>query len=250
MTQLIFIDAKWDGEISLTQEVLNHLKENNTKSLALFTSVQFTQVEKVLQQLSEINIQVLTTKAKRTNNKMQILGCDLYHDSFEDNILEEADAIMYIGDGLFHPKALLLAQIKKEKIKSILLYDPMAKQFEILTEKDINEQVQKLKRNLRLFINAKNIGILMTTKPGQQYFNAAKKLKEHLLKENKKAYIFIDDTINLNELENYPFIDAWVNTACPRIGSDDLVNTNKVLINLREALNVRKALEDLEFRNQ
>lgn len=249
MTQLIYIDAKWDGEIKLTDEVINHLKEKNTKSLALFTSVQFTNTDKVLQQLQENNIKPLTTKAKRTNEKMQILGCDLYHDSFKDNIIEEADVIMYIGDGLFHPKALLLSQIKKQEIKSILQFDPISQKMNILNENTIKEQVQKLKRNLRLFINSKTIGILVTIKPGQQYFNTAKNLKENLEKENKKAYIFIDDSINLNELENYPFIDAWVNTACPRIGSDDLLNTNKVLINLKEANNPTKALDDLGFRD-
>jgi len=248
MTQLVFIAAKWDGEISLTPEVINYLENKNAKSIALFTSVQFTEIDKVKKQLEENSIKVLITKAKRTNKPMQILGCDLYHDSFEDNILEEVDVLMYIGDGLFHPKALLLAQIKKEKIKPVLLYDPMAKQFEILTEENIKEQVQRTKRNLKLFINAKTIGILVTIKPGQQYFSVAKRLKEHLEKEKKKAYIFIGDFVDLNELENYPFIDAWVNTACPRIGSDDLVNTNKALINLREAGDPTKALQELEFR--
>jgi len=248
MTQLIFIDAKWDGEIKLTDEALNYLKNNNVKTLAIFTSVQFTEIDKVREQLQKENIEIKITKAKRTNKEMQILGCDVYHDSFNDDILEEADMIMYIGDGLFHPKALLLAQIKKPKIKDILLYDPMAKQFEILNEDNIKEQVQRTKRNLRMYINAKSIGILVTIKPGQQYFNAAKNLKKHIEKQNKKAYIFISDFINLQELENYPFIDAWVNTACPRIGSDDLVNTEKALINLREAANPAKELEDLEFR--
>tara|TARA_Y100000310_G_C20495894_1_gene721505 strand:- start:41 stop:790 length:750 start_codon:yes stop_codon:yes gene_type:complete len=248
MTELIFIDAKWDGEISLTIEVINYLKENTVKKLALFSSVQFTDIEIIKQQLLEVNIEPLITKAKRTNKELQILGCDIYHDNFQNNIIEEADFILYIGDGLFHPKALLLAQIKNEKIKPIILYDPMAKQFQILTEKNIEKQIQKLKRNLKMFVNATTIGILVTIKPGQQYFNAAKNLKKSLEEENKKAYIFIGDSLNLTELENYPFIDAWVNTACPRIGSDDLVNTEKPLINLREAFDPGKEIEDLEFK--
>ena len=71
-------------------------------------------------------------------------------------------------------------------------------------------------------------------------------MKEHLEKQGKKAYIFIDDTLKLNDLENYPFINAWVNTACPRIGTDDIMATNKPLINLREAGNPVKELEELE----
>ena len=97
-----------------------------------------------------------------------------------------------------------------------------------------------------MFINAQTLGILITIKPGQQYLNTAKNLKEKLEKENKKAYIFIDDTLNLNQLENYPFIDCWINTACPRIGQDDIVNIEQPMINLREANNPIKALEELE----
>ena len=81
---------------------------------------------------------------------------------------------------------------------------------------------------------------------GKQYFLAAKKLKENLEKENKKAYIFIDDTLNPMNYENYPFIECWVNTACPRIGTDDIININQPMINLREALDPGRAFVELE----
>jgi len=76
----------------------------------------------------------------------------------------------------------------------------------------------------------------------------AKRLKEFLEKQGKKAYIFIDNNLDLRHLENYPFIDSWVNTACPRIGTDDIVNIKQPLINIKEAGNPVKALEELEFR--
>src|SRR3989344_3691168 len=237
MTQLIFIDAKWDGEIKLTEKVLAYLKKQKIKSLAVFSSVQFTELNILKEQLKNAGIEVRQTKAKRTSNAGQILGCDLYHNSFQQDIIDDCDAIMYVGDGLFHPKALLLAQIKKQNIKPVIIYDPMAKDIQILTEKSIEAQVKKTKRNLRMFINANTIGILVTTKPGQQYLGTAKRLKAFLEKQGKKAYIFIDDVVNINALENYPFIQCWVNTACPRIGSDDIVNTDKPIINLREAGN-------------
>jgi 2-(3-amino-3-carboxypropyl)histidine synthase len=246
MTQLVFIDARWDGEIKLTDAVINHLKDNNIKSLALFTSVQFTELKEVKSQLENLNIKVLETKAKRTSNVGQILGCDIYHNSFDDNILEQADSIMYIGDGLFHSKALLLAQVKSKNKKTVIQFDPMAKEMILLSEKDIEQQTKRTIANLKRYIAAQTIGILVTIKPGQQYFNAAKKLKQTLEEQNKKAYIFISDTINLPEMENYPFIEAWVNTACPRIGSDDHMNTEKALINLREATNPTKELEELK----
>mgnify|MGYP001607055732 FL=1 len=246
MVELLLIDAKWGGEIKLTDKLKKFLQEKKLKSIALFASVQFTKLDNLIKQIEKLGIKVNTTKARRTNEKIQILGCDCYEDSFEKNIIKNSDLILYVGDGLFHPKALLLSQIKSKEIKPIILFDPISDQIKEINKKDIEKQIQKIKRNLRFFINSKNIGILVTIKPGQQYFSAAKKLKEKLEKENKKAYIFIDDIINLNQLENYPFIQTWVNTACPRIGTDDILNIEKPIINLREAMNPIKALEELE----
>ncbi|MBI2056774.1 diphthamide synthesis protein, partial [Candidatus Pacearchaeota archaeon] len=169
-------------------------------------------------------------------------------DSFKDQIIKNSDLILYVGDGLFHPKALLLSQIKekKESFKPVIIFDPISNKINEINKKDIDKQIQKKKRNLKMFINSKTIGILVTIKPGQQYFNSAKNLKEKLKENGKKSYIFIDNNINLSQLENYPFIHCWVNTACPRIGTDDIVNVEQPIINLKEAFNPIKALEELE----
>lgn len=246
MTEIIFIDSKYQGKIELTKELENYLKKNKTRSIALFASIQFTNLDKFIKQIENLGIKVNITKAKRTSEKTQVLGCDCYEDSFRENIIKNSDLILYIGDGLFHPKALLLSQIKNKKIKPVVIFDPTTNQIKEINKKDIEKQIQKYKRNLKLFINSKNIGILAAIKPGQQYFSAAKNLKQKLEKENKKVYIFIDNTIDLAQLENYPFIQAWVNTACPRIGTDDIINIEQPMVNLREAFAPVKALEEIE----
>ena len=246
MTRIIFVDSKWEGDLTLGDKVIKYLKDKKIKSLALFASVQFVHFDKVIEQIKELGIEVKLTKAKRTSQIGQILGCDAYHDSFQEPIIKESDAIMYIGDGLFHPKALLLSQIKEKEFKPVVIFDPIQNKVEEINKKTIEKQLQKYKRNLKLFLNSEKIGVLVTIKPGQQYFLAAKKLKDNLEKQGKKVYIFIDNTININNLENYPFIQAWVNTACPRIGTDDIVNIKQPLINLREAFDPIKALEELE----
>ena len=246
MPRLLLIDAKWEGKIKLIKELKDYFKEKNIKSVALFASVQFTNLNDFIKQIKKLGIKVNTTKAKRTNEKIQVLGCDCYEDSFQEDIIKNSDAILYIGDGLFHPKALLLSQIKSKNFKPIIIFDPIANKIKEINKKDIEKQIQKKKRNLKMFINSRTIGILVTIKPGQQYFNSAKNLKEKLHQENKKAYIFIDNNINITQLENYPFIQCWVNTACPRIGTDDIVNIEKPLINIKEAFEPIKALEEME----
>jgi 2-(3-amino-3-carboxypropyl)histidine synthase len=154
--------------------------------------------------------------------------------------------ILYVGDGLFHPKALLLSQIKKKDMKPVVLFDPISNVVKEIDYSTVEKQIQRQKANLKLFLNANTLGIMVTTKPGQQYFKWAKELKEKLNNEGKKAYIFIDNTYNLNNLENYPFIEAWVNTACPRIGTDDITTIEQPMINIREAFDPIKALEEIE----
>jgi 2-(3-amino-3-carboxypropyl)histidine synthase len=246
MPRLLLLDAKYENPIELTSKLETYLKKHKIKSVAIFASTQFTNLNNLISQLKKLKIKPLITKAKRTSDKIQILGCDCYNDSFQQNTIEKADLILYIGDGLFHPKALLLAQKNNKKTKQVLMFNPIADKLTLINNKIINDQLKKAKRNLKFFLNAETIGILVTIKPGQQFLNQAIKLKEHLEKQNKKAYIFIDNTLDINQLENYPFIQAWVNTACPRIGTDDITNIKEPMINIREASNPIKALEALE----
>lgn len=240
--KVIFFETPWKEEILLSKEVLTYFKKNKIKSVSLFASVQFLKLEKVKNQLKDLNIK--TTNAKRTNKNTQILGCDAYYDSFKENIIQKTDATLYIGDGSFHPQALLFSQIYQKDFTKIISFNPSSKKMKIFTKKEIISSINKLRANLKRFLMAKTIGIIVTTKPGQQHLELAKKLKQKLKKD---TYIFISNTIDFSELENYPFIDCWVNSACPRIGFDDIVNTRKAIINIKEALEPEKHLERLSL---
>jgi 2-(3-amino-3-carboxypropyl)histidine synthase len=79
------------------------------------------------------------------------------------------------------------------------------------------------------FLNAEKIGILVSTKPGQENLKKALSLKL----KNKKSYLFLSNNIDIREFENFG-INSWVNTACPRMDFDSGV------INLRN-LNFSKS---------
>lgn len=245
MVEPLFIDAHWMGDLSLGHEVINHLTKNNVKTIGLFASVNFLKTHAVQKQLEELNIKIITTKAKRTHKVGQILGCDSYHDSFQDNIIEEADALLYIGDGMFHPEALLFAQMYNKTIKPVICWDPVNIKMTLIGAENISKRKKAIRANLMKYMLAKTIGIMVTIKPGQQFINKAQFLKETLQKKGKKAYIFVDDTFDYRRMEDYPFIDVWVNTACPRIGQDDVGTTPKPLININEALNPESYLEKM-----
>lgn len=248
MTKMLLLDAHYTDKISLDKKVISLLEKKQTKKLALFASVQFLNVDTVKKQLNDLGIEVLTTNAKRTSVNTQILGCDADSDSFQHPIIQEANAILYIGDGLFHPKAILLSQRTHKEIKDVITWNPISKQIHILTKKDVELQIKKNIANIKRYIASSSVGILVTTKPGQEHFKLAQLLRETIEAQGKKAFLFVDNNVPLNEFENYPFIDAWVNTACTRIGLDDIVGLRQCLINVKDALHPIKVLENLQGR--
>lgn len=233
------------GDLSLSEEVIAYLKENAIKKVALFASVNFLRNDVVKKQLADMNIEVLETKAKRTHKVGQILGCDSYHDSFQDDIISESDLLMYIGDGMFHPEALLFSQMYTGKIKPVLCWDPVAQKMTFIGAENIEKRKKRLRGSLMKYMLAKSVGILVAIKPGQQFIAKAQFLKDTLRKQGKKAYIFVDDTLDYRRFEDYPFIEVWVNTACPRIGQDDVVTVDYPLVNINEALQPEEYLKKL-----
>lgn len=223
----LFIDAKWVGDVSFNNEVEQYLKSNSIKSVALFSSVNFLENQPVVNQLENLGIKVELPKAKRTDKPGQVLGCDSYSDSFES----DSDLFMYIGDGMFHPEALVFS-----KEKQVLCWNPVEQKMTIIGYDKIKERKIRMKSNLIKYLNSNIVGILVTVKPGQSFMNSAVFLRKKMKEQNKKVYVFVDDTFNYQKMEDYNFVDVWVNTACPRIGQDDSITMEKPLINIREAL--------------
>ncbi|MBN1644965.1 diphthamide synthesis protein [Candidatus Woesearchaeota archaeon] len=150
----------------------------------------------------------------------QVLGCNT---KSAEKIINQVDAFLFIGSGQFHPIAIAL----KTK-KPVFCWNPFTKESKEVEKKDIESYEKKNKASLTKFLSSNKIGILVSTKPGQYNMDKALKLKKEN-KRNKEYYIFQFDTLNPIELENFPFIECWVNTACPRI-ADEKVN----IINIQD----------------
>ena len=235
--ELLLIDAVYQGEVNLDVKTLKYLERY--KVIALYAAVQFSsRLHGIIEQLKREGIKVVSSKPARTKGKYQILGCDVYHGNL--HLKEEVDAYLYIGDGRFHPLALVLQQRGMQSFKEVVMYDPIAKKMGMLTLKDVEAILKKSKASLKLFLLKKNIGILLTTKPGQQQYQISTALEKKY--PEKMFYYFIDNTIDAKHFEDFPFIEVWVNTACPRIGLDDTVYIKQPLINLNEALDAENIL--------
>ncbi len=240
--KLLCIDAKYTGKVELGKDVFAHLEKNNYHTIALFASVQFVQhLPSVQKQLTKY--QTTISRASRTHVEGQLLGCDVYENTL--NLTGDVDCFLYIGDGFFHPKALLFAQKekKKEDFKEVLMFDPIGKTFRVFTHKDNHKVMGKLKANLSTLLRAENIGFIATIKPGQSFVHLSQKLQEKY--PEKKVYTFVTDNIAESVLESFPFIEVWINSACPRLGFDDAAEIQKPIVNIVDALGAEEILTKL-----
>jgi len=229
--EIMFIEAAYEGKVELSKEAIAQLKK--FKMIAVYSSVQFAKkLDKIISQLEKEKIKVISSSPERSSAKYQLLGCDVYYKNLRLN--EEPDAFLYVGDGMFHPQAIAIAQKDKESFKPIICYDPISSRATTLTRDSIKKIIMKSRYSYSKFLASDIIGILISTKYGQEHLKLAKTLPKRF--PEKKFYFFIDDSISLGQLDNFPFIQAWVNTACPRIALDDIVGLRAPVVNIGDLI--------------
>lgn len=228
-----FIPAIYKEEVHLPEDCIQQLPQK----IALFGSIQFhDQLERIQKELQEKGKDVILPESKnyyyqgKQSMKGQLLGCNL------ENI-PGVDAFLYIGDGMFHPKILAV-----KNPQPIMVYNPLSKLTETINVEDIQKMKQKRMAAYKTFLSSTDIGVMVSTKPGQNYLKPALKLKEKF--PEKTFYFIVFNTVDFNELENFPFVQMWINTACYRIGYDDILKVNKPMMNYSDLM------QDLEATNQ
>ncbi|MCW1300042.1 MAG: diphthamide biosynthesis enzyme Dph2 [Candidatus Parvarchaeota archaeon] len=208
----------------LLQKIVENLKE---EKIGIFSVVQFSKnLKKIKKFLEDNNKKVFLGRSVKLGKVGQVLGCDI---SSCEKIKEKVDCFLFIGSGIFHP---ILVALKTNK--DVYIANPLTKEVSKISRKEIEKFKRKNEENIRKFKNAKRIGILVSTKPGQENLKIALDIKKEIEKNNRKAFIFIFDTLIPEELMNFTEIDAWVNTACPRIGIDDAERFDKPVINVED----------------
>ncbi|MFA7708200.1 MAG: diphthamide synthesis protein [Candidatus Pacearchaeota archaeon] len=170
------------------------------KKLFLVYSIQYQELaSNIAKQLEKNNIKI--------QQKQQVLGCS--NISNKNNL-----PILLIGTGRFHAENLML--------QTPILYVLEDNKIIQIPQSEINSIKAKKQTALIKFFKADKLGILVSTKPGQESLNKAIKLKKQLetQKNPKQAYIFISNNIDIAQFENFN-ISSWVNTACKGLAMDN-----------------------------
>ena len=146
-----------------------------------------------------------------------VLGCN--SSAFD----KSADTLLLLADGKFHAinNAIQLQS-------PIYIYN--TKNIEQISKQDIETENKKTQAKISKFLSYNIIGLIQSAKPGQLHPDIAK-LKQKIQNKfpEKQIYIFESDNISIQELENFPQIKIWINTACPGLALD-----SEKIVNLKD----------------
>lgn len=223
----VYLEAPIKLEINeLITKTLPLLEE--WSKIGLITTVQHIhQLDEAKKLLETTGKTVFVGDASRLKYPGQILGCDF---SNALAVLENVDAYVFLGGGRFHAIGVALTTQKPT-----IIADP----YEQLAF-SINDYARRITMqrwaNISEAKNAKNFGILVSLKPGQMKFPEAKNIKAKLEQKGFSATLFALKEISPSALMQFPTIDAFVNTACPRLALDDAPNFDKPILSINETL--------------
>ena len=181
---------------------------------------------------------VIPTGGERLSFPGQVLGCNYSGD--DDRI----GHYLFLGSGDFHPIGLVL-----HTGKPLAILDPYTTEAREISLEHIERILRQRFGLITVSQEAQSFGILIGEKPGQMRRSLAMRMKRLLEKHGKKGYLLALEHVGPELIDFYP-VDAFVNTACPRIAIDDSVKYDKPLITpyeLEVALGEKKWEQGYQF---
>ncbi|MBE3116619.1 diphthamide biosynthesis enzyme Dph2 [Candidatus Bathyarchaeota archaeon] len=221
----IYVEARASVNVDVTVEKALELLSKYSK-IGLATSVQHLQMLNGARELLvRAGKTVIIGDALRMGYAGQVIGCDY---SNVKSIANEVEAYLFVGGGMFHALGIALSTSKPTVIADP--YDNRAY--------SIDEEAQKLLKAHWACIeqaqHAKTFGVLVGLKPGQKRLDEALKVKALVEKHGKTAYLLAIREVTPEALLEFPTIDAYVNTACPRISLDAPGKFSKPVLTINE----------------
>ena len=140
---------------------------------------------------------------ERLTHEGQVLGCN-YASADVD-----ADQVLYVGGGKFHPLGLAMEHPEK----TVVIADPVNNNVSLADAEQFTKQRYAA---VHKAMSAESWGVIYCTKIGQGRWEVARQI----VSENDDAYLITMDEITPDRLLNFG-LDAYVNTGCPRITTDD-----------------------------
>ena len=229
----VYVEARATVNVdSSVQKALPLLEK--WQKIGLATTVQHVQtLDVVREQLMRAGKIVVIGDAGRLSYSGQVIGCDC---SNARSVAKDVEAFLFVGGGLFHAIGVALSTQKPTIVADP--YDDRAFQ--------INKEAERIVKQRWACIGeakkAKSFAVMVGLKPGQKRLEDALEVKRKLEKNGKTVLLLAAEEVTPEALTEFPTIEAYVNTACPRISLDDASRFRRPVLTVKEALVVLGAL--------
>ncbi|MCS7118492.1 MAG: diphthamide biosynthesis enzyme Dph2 [Archaeoglobaceae archaeon] len=216
--KVVYVPYFLDYDVKKICESLKKLKE---KRIALISTAQYChKLPEIKENLEKFGFNVELKKGKRSEYLGLVVGCD--YSVIKDS---KAEAIVFIGDGIFHAKGAVIYSGRR-----VYALNPF--NFELIEVK-VEDFIRERYIQISRCVGLKNLGILVSTKPGQKRLKIAEEIKRKAKEYGLRAIVVYISEITPEKLENLPF-DFYVNTACPRVSYDDYIRFKRPIITPQE----------------
>jgi len=224
---VIYIEAKVNLSLeSAVRKGLSLLKP--WKRIGLVTTVQHIdklgEVRKVLLQAGK---SVVIGDAGHSLYAGQVIGCDY---SNAQAVMNDVDAFLFVGGGRFHAVGVALATSKPT-----IVADPYERRAF-----SVDADAQRIRRQRWTSIEeakkGERFGVIIGLKSGQKRMEEALQIRDKLKMAGKKTTLLAVREVTPEALMEFPTLNAYVNTACPRVSLDDATKFRKPVLTTNEAL--------------
>jgi 2-(3-amino-3-carboxypropyl)histidine synthase len=223
----IYVEARATVNVNDAVEKALPMLENWRK-LGLTTTVQHVQtLDEVRDVLLRAGKTVVIGDAGRLNYAGQVIGCDY---SNAKSVAKDVEAFLFIGGGRFHALGVALSTSKPT-----IVADPYEKRAYSIDE-EAERVIKQRWASIEEAKAAKDFAVLVGLKPGQKKLEEALNVKKKLEENGKTASLFAVGEICEEVFMEFPTVDAYVNTACPRVALDDASRFKKPVLTVNEAL--------------
>ncbi|HMD78551.1 MAG TPA: diphthamide biosynthesis enzyme Dph2 [Nitrososphaerales archaeon] len=201
--------------------------ENAAKILAPYKRVGLAtfsqhlhQLKPVKEKLESKGFQVVVGKGNNLMLEGQIFGCDF---STSYPIRDEVDAFAVLGESEFHAVGLALATGKPT-----FMLDPYMNEVTDM-QQAADERRKRAILGVYRALDARVFGVITGLKEGQKMLGRSKSISQRLEMNGRKVVQLAMRDVTAERLAPHREIEAFIQTACPRISIDGFTFDRPVL---------------------
>jgi len=215
------------SKLNIVDMLEKEIKKLDIKKIGLIGSVQFIrQFDRIKIFLESHGKEIIIPKKKGFSAyDGHVVGCEY---NLLKGIENEVDGFLVVGNRFHSLGAALMCADKK-----VFLLNEQNGKIELMNN-ERDKTIRKRAIAIDKVKQAKKIGVIVDKKIGQYNMRIAENLRNDFEKVGKQAIIIIVDEFNPSVMNFYD-VDAFIDTACPRIAFEDFEKYDKIMITSREA---------------